>query len=127
MHEWLAQDHDANCHSRESNPGLSSESPTLYQLRYLGYATLDHVKPWSSFQCTSIHHAVRVRAYKGDEHLAFALYKSMAPLPLSFLFTVTFEARSVGAHPLGGILSWQGIAKYRPLCRIQSLLHRYTK
>ena len=30
VHEWLAQDHDANCHSRESNPGLSNESPTLY-------------------------------------------------------------------------------------------------
>ena len=31
VHEWLAQDHDANCHSRESNPDLSSESPTLYR------------------------------------------------------------------------------------------------
>ena len=29
VREWLAQDHDANCHSRESNPGLSSESPTI--------------------------------------------------------------------------------------------------
>ena len=27
VHEWLAQDHDD--HSRESNPGLSSESPTF--------------------------------------------------------------------------------------------------
>ena len=34
MHEWLAQDDDANCHSRESNPGLSSESPTLNRLLY---------------------------------------------------------------------------------------------
>ena len=40
------------------------------------------VKPWSSFQCTGIHHAVRARTYKGDEHLAYALNKSMAPLPL---------------------------------------------
>ena len=31
-------------------------------------------------------------------------------------FTVTREARSVGAHPLSGIQSWQGIAKYRLLC-----------
>ena len=39
------------------------------------------VKPWSSFQCTGIHHAVRARTYKGDEHLAYALNKSMASLP----------------------------------------------
>ena len=36
-HEWLAQDHDANCHSWKSNPGLSSESPTLNRLRYQSY------------------------------------------------------------------------------------------
>ena len=24
----------------------------------------------------------------------------------------------MGAHPLSGVLSWQGIVKYRPLCRI---------
>ena len=39
------------------------------------------VKPWSSFQCTGIHHAVQARTYKGDEHLAHALNKSMASLP----------------------------------------------
>ena len=39
------------------------------------------VKPWSSFQCTGIHHAVRARTYKVDEHLAYALNKSTAPLP----------------------------------------------
>ena len=38
------------------------------------------VKPWSSFQCTGIRHAVRARTYKGDEHLAYALNKSMAPV-----------------------------------------------
>ena len=32
----------------------------------------------------------------------------------------------MGAHPLGGALSCQGIAQYRPLCRIQRILHRYT-
>ena len=42
---------------------------------------LSAVKPWSSFQCTGIRHAVRARTYKGDEHLAHALNKSMAPLP----------------------------------------------
>ena len=26
---------------------------------------------------------------------------------------------SVGAHPLSSVLSWQGIAKYRPFCRVQ--------
>ena len=31
------------------------------------------VKPWSSFQCTGIHHVVWARTYKGDEHLAYAL------------------------------------------------------
>ena len=41
------------------------------------------VKPWSSFQCTGIHHAVRARTYKGDEHLVYALIKSMAPLPFT--------------------------------------------
>ena len=40
------------------------------------------VKPSSSFQCTGIHHAVRARTYKGDEHLAYALNNSMASLPL---------------------------------------------
>ena len=44
--------------------------------------TAHAVKPWSSFQCTGIHHAVRTRTYKGDEHLAYALNKSMAFLPL---------------------------------------------
>ena len=39
------------------------------------------VKPWSSFQCSGINHAVRARTYKGDEHLAYALNKSMAHLP----------------------------------------------
>ena len=42
------------------------------------------VKPWSSFQCTGIHHAVRARTYKGDEHLAYILNKSMVPLSLPF-------------------------------------------
>ena len=28
------------------------------------------VKPWSSFQCTGIHHAVRAPTYKGDEQLS---------------------------------------------------------
>ena len=46
---------------------------------------LSVVKPWSSFQCTGIHHAVRVRTYKGHEHLAYALIKSMAPL-LNFFY-----------------------------------------
>ena len=32
VHDRLGQDHDANCHSRESNPRLSSESPTLNRL-----------------------------------------------------------------------------------------------
>ena len=44
------------------------------------------VKPWSSFQCTGIHHAVRARTYKGDEHLAYALIKSTAPLPFFIVF-----------------------------------------
>ena len=44
------------------------------------------VKPWSSFQCTGIHHAVRARTYKGDEHLAYALNKSMVPLPLPSIY-----------------------------------------
>ena len=35
VHELLAQDHDSNCHSRESNPGLSSKSPTIYRLSHL--------------------------------------------------------------------------------------------
>ena len=37
------------------------------------------VKPWFSFQCTGIHHTVRARTYEGDEHLTYALNKSMAP------------------------------------------------
>jgi len=45
-----------------------------------GESTACAVKPWSSFQCTGIDHAVRARTYKGDEHLAYALNKSMAPL-----------------------------------------------
>ena len=32
--------------------------------------TLSAVKPWSNFQCTGIHHAVRAWTYEGDEHLA---------------------------------------------------------
>ena len=44
------------------------------------------VKPWSSFQCTSIHHAVRAQTYKGDEHLAYALNKSTVPWPFFYLF-----------------------------------------
>ena len=40
------------------------------------------VKPWSSFQRTGIRHAVlQAQTYKGDEHLTYALNKSMAPLP----------------------------------------------
>ena len=39
------------------------------------------VKPWSSFQCTGIHRAVRAWTYKGDEHPAYALNKSLAPVP----------------------------------------------
>ena len=39
------------------------------------------VKLWSSFQCTGIHHIVRARTYDGDENLAYALNKSVAPLP----------------------------------------------
>ena len=34
VHEWLAQEYDANFNSRESKPGLSSESLTLNRLRY---------------------------------------------------------------------------------------------
>ena len=48
------------------------------------------VKPWSSFQCTGIHHAVRARTFKGDEHLAYALNKSMAPLPYNVDFNADF-------------------------------------
>ena len=47
-------------------------------------SALSAVKPWSSFQCSGIHHAVRAPTYKGDEHLAYALNKSMAALPLLF-------------------------------------------
>ena len=36
------------------------------------------------------------------------------------------NACSVGAHPLSGVLSWQGIAKYQSFRWIQSLQHRYT-
>ena len=46
------------------------------------------VKPWSSFQCTGIHHAVRAPTYKGDEHLASAPNKSMAPSPIVYLIFV---------------------------------------
>ena len=45
---------------------------------------LSAVKPWSSFQCTGIHHVVRALTYKGDEHLAYALNNSMAPLPFFY-------------------------------------------
>ena len=44
------------------------------------------VKPWSSFQCTGIHHAVRARTYEGDEHLANVLKKSMASLPFIYKY-----------------------------------------
>ena len=45
-------------------------------------SALSAVKPWSSFQCTGIHHAVRARTYnKVDEHLAYSLNKSLVPLP----------------------------------------------
>ena len=36
------------------------------------------------------------------------------------------NAPSVGAHPLCGNFSWQGLAKYHPLYRMQSLMHRCT-
>ena len=39
------------------------------------------VKPWCSFQRIGLHHAVRAPTYKGDEHLAYALNKSLVPLP----------------------------------------------
>ena len=35
VHEWLAQDHNANCHSRELKHGLSSECPTHCRLSYV--------------------------------------------------------------------------------------------
>ena len=45
-------------------------------------SALSAVKPWFSFQCTGIHHAVRARTYnKVDEHLAYSLNKSLVPLP----------------------------------------------
>ncbi len=56
------------------------------------------VKPWFSFQCTGIHHAVQARTYKGDEHLAYALNKSMAPLPLPFVQGRNFMPRGPGAR-----------------------------
>jgi len=50
------------------------------------------VKPWSSFQCTGIHHAVWAWTYKGDEHLAYALNKSIAFtfLPNVFMIYISF-------------------------------------
>ena len=57
--------------------------PVLEGLVSAEGTAISAVKPWSSFQCTGIHHAVRARTYKGDEHLAYALNKSMAPLVTS--------------------------------------------
>ena len=62
--------------------------------------TAHAVKPSSSFQCTGIHHAVRARTYKGDEHLAYAMNKSMAPLPLPYYikparFEMTLNAKKL--------------------------------
>ena len=56
---------------------------------------LSAVKPWFSFQCTGIHHVVRAQTFKGDEHLTYALIKSMAPLPfVSCCLEATLRARS---------------------------------
>ena len=44
------------------------------------------VKPWSSFQGTGIHHAVRARTYKRDEHLAYALNKSVGEGSFTFFY-----------------------------------------
>jgi len=64
MNKWLAQDPYTYCHSRESNPGLASEGPTLYGLSYLrcnwninaicyfSFAVwLEHVASHPSFGC----------------------------------------------------------------------------
>ena len=60
---------------------------------------LSAVNPWSSFQCLGIHHAARARTYKGDEHLAYALYKSMAPLVLYLsLMKNELARRRSGGH-----------------------------
>ena len=37
-----------------------------------------------------------------------------------------FKAHCFRAYPLSEVLSWQGIAKHRPLCTIRSLLNCYT-
>ena len=64
-------------------------------------SVLSAVKPWSSFQCTGIHHAVRAPTYKGDEHLAYALNKSMAPVPLPFISIYSHpDSRCVYAYSL---------------------------
>ena len=56
------------------------------------------VKPWSSFQCTGIHRAVRAPTYKGDEHLAYALNKSGF-----FTFTFCFVFLAACLDGLGPI------------------------
>ena len=62
---------------------LRSTQPMNYE-RVAGLVSAEGtaraVKPWSSLQCTGIHHAVRT--YEGDEHVANALNKSMVPLSL---------------------------------------------
>ena len=50
------------------------------------------LKPWFSFQCNGIHHAVRARTYKGDEHLAYAL-KNIAPITLPFTYQPVVQKR----------------------------------
>ena len=58
------------------------------------------VKPWSSFQCTGIHHAVRAPTYKGDEHLAYALNESTVPLPfLPFACMFVLQAVLLFSEP----------------------------
>ena len=63
-------------------------------------SALSAVKPWSSFQCTGIHHAVRARTYKGDEHLTYALNKSTAPLSLPFFTGDRRVKGGIESYPL---------------------------
>ena len=94
---------DSHSRGQGSNPGCGSwrqglEQATHTQLlrftRPMNYewiaglvsteGTARAVNPWSSFQCTGIHHAVRAQIYEEDE--ANALIKNMASLPFTYFF-----------------------------------------
>ena len=87
-------------------------------------SALSAVKPWSSFQCTGIHHAVRALTYEGSKHLAYALNKSMDPLPF---FKKTVSYRNIDGIVEGGVELKSGVDPGLTEVQVEIELLRTTK